>query len=174
MGAEAAGGWSGGLLPITIWAGAVFAVLWLILSWLEARERRAYNLTRADIDGKGADPGFLKVDHEKRAAAIEAGKVFDEKIAARDAGEAASPMVEKAKAALPWMQTLTVAFGIVSIALAGLSAFARVETLDATVRQLTSVEAFVAIIQQYWVGFLIVIATILVQIFKFYQSQKSS
>jgi len=148
--------WVVQLLPIVLWAAIAAGALWLVLRILDYANRRAYNLTMADRGGKGADPGFLSVDHDKRAAAQTAGDAFDAKIAARDAAEAAGdapPPATSAKTSISKLVTL--ALGAVTAISVVVGAVGRIEVYDDAVRRLTSWERLSEIVATHWVGFVV-------------------
>ena len=71
----------------------LFAV-WLVLSLIAWWRRRAYNLTVASTAArnKQARPGFLKVDHEAREAAIRRGEAHADLLDQREADEMAAAL----------------------------------------------------------------------------------
>lgn len=167
MQADVAPEWVALLLPIVLWAALAAGVAWLVLAALDYYNRRAHNLTMSDRGGSGGRaPDFLTVDHEKREAARRAGEVFDEKIAARDAAEAAAAAGEPARSpAMGWARIATVFFAVVTVITVAIGAIGRIETFDEGVRRLSSWERFSEIVSIYWLGFLVVAAMVAVQIF---------
>lgn len=156
-------GWVESALPILLGVAVVLGVIWLGLALLDRLNRRAYNLTVADRTGNGGrQPDFLKVDEEKRAAAIEAGKAFDEKVARSEA--AAAPGRNAAQAYAGWGAGL---FAFLTLATAIIGAFARVEYYDTAVRQISNFERLGQIIETYWLGFIVVLLLIAIQIYQF-------
>lgn len=158
-------------LPVFLWAAAAVGAIWLVLTILDYLNRRAYNLTVSDRGGDpGETPGFLKVDHEKRAAAQRAGEAFDEKIKARDAAEAAAADAATsggaARQALSLARLGTIALAIISVATAAIGAIGRIEYYDEAARRLTSWERLTEIISTYWLGFVVVAALLAIQIYQ--------
>lgn len=157
-------GWVESALPILLGAAVVLGLVWLGLALLDYFNRRAYNLTVADRTGNGGrQPDFLGVDHEKRAAAMEAGKAFDEKVA-REEEAAASGGKSAARDYAGWGASI---FAFLTLATAVIGAFARVEYYDTAVRQFSNFERLGQIIQTYWLGFIVVLLLIAIQIYTF-------
>ena len=166
--------WVVAYLPIMLWAAIAVGAVWLVLTVLDYMNRRAYNLTMSDRGGSpGAEPGFLKVDQEKRDAVIAAGEKFDEKIAAQEAARAAAqaPVPSRATHVAGWGAGV---FGVLTLLTAVIGAFGRVEFYDTAARQLTNFERLGQIIGTYWLGFVIVLILIAIQIWQFALTMKKS
>lgn len=166
--------WVTAYLPILLWTAIVIGAVWLVLAFFDYRNRQAYNLTMSDRGGaSGEDPGFLKVDKEKRDAAIAAGEAFDRKVAAKEAARAAAeaPSTSTATGVAGWGAGI---FAFLTMITAVIGAFGRVEYYDSAARQLTNVERLGEIIGTYWLGFIIVLILIAIQIWQFATSMKKS
>ena len=139
------------------------ALLWLIFWYLNYKRRRALNLTVAESARQdGVQPDFLKVDHDKRDAALRAGETFDAKIAARDAPQEPAPVVDKCRGAA---KIVTILLALVTMLTGIVGALMRVEIYDEAVRRLGVWENMVAIITQYPLGFAIAVGIIAVTAF---------
>ena len=80
-----------GWLEPLLWVTVAIVAVWLLSSIFIHLRRRATNLTstqEAKI-AKGAAPDFLSVDHKAREAAMQRGEVYEKKLEAREAAEAA-------------------------------------------------------------------------------------
>ncbi|MEM1419884.1 MAG: hypothetical protein AAGF51_04595 [Pseudomonadota bacterium] len=158
--------WVQQLFPWMIWGAVIVGLIWLVLLTLDYLNRRAYNLTMADRGGSGGDPGFLKVDKDKRDAAIAAGEDFDKKIEARDAAERA-PTPSAAAQYLPIAKVVTAVFALLTMVTAVLGSVGRIEYYDEAVRRLSSWERFSEIVSNYWLGFVVVLLLIAIQVYQF-------
>ncbi len=146
------------LLPVVMWLCIGLAALWIVLSLYARWQRRAYNLTHAEKGGTGAQPEFLKVDHEKRRAALERGKPVAE------SAEAPPPRTRYSRIA-GYAATL---FAVLTLLVAVLKAVTSLddytEMASEAASLVTDTDAMATVLRDYWPGLLIALAVILVQV----------
>lgn len=124
-------------------------ILWLVLKVIGFFYRRSYNLTPvATAPSKDVRPDFVKVDHAAQDAMLERG---------RTPGTAEPGGLARA---LSLANAGVVASGLVSFVSAAFLAFGRIEELDATWRDLSTRDRFVAIVESHPIGFAIALAMI--------------
>ena len=156
------------LLPLVMWLCIGLAALWLILSLYARWQRRTYNLTYAEKGGKGAEPDFLKVDHEKRKAALERGTRREE------VAVAAPPRTRYSRIA-GYAATL---FAVLTLLVAVLKAVTSLDEYTAMASEaaslVTDTDAMGAVLRDYWPGLLIAVAVILVQVGKLVTTLKKT
>jgi hypothetical protein len=135
------------------------SILWIVLEVIGFAYRRSYNLTPVATTGsKDIKPDFLKVDRAAQERLLERG---------RDFGRPAEPVARKA-ARLGSLGMI--ASGLVTLVSAAFLAFGRVEEFDATWRNLSAKDRFVAIVQSHPVGFTIALAMTVAAIIRFSMS----
>lgn len=146
------------LLPVVIWFCVGLAGLWLLLSLYARWQRRTYELTRAESGGTAKQPDFLKVDHEKRRAALERGKpvgTIDE----------ATPTTSRLARLAGYSATL---FAVLTLIVAVLKAITSLDEYTQMASEaaslVTDTDAMATVLRDYWPGLLIAIAVILVQV----------
>ncbi len=91
--------------------------VWLVSEGIRAAHRRAYNLTKAETvaGAEALQPGFTKVDHAARKAALERGDAY---AAAREAANA--DPVKAGKALAPWGKLARMASQVVAASIVAL------------------------------------------------------
>lgn len=151
--------WLATAMPILLWGSIIAALLWALLSFIDWRHRKAYNLTVAERSGGSAKkPSFLSVDHEKRRAAMAGGQDFDAAIAARAAAEApVSPAGEGAA----WARLAAIIGATLSLITSIVGALMRVEWMQANLERIGAWDRFVAIVSQNKLGFILATMMIL-------------
>jgi hypothetical protein len=124
-------------------------VLWAVLKAIDFAYRRSYNLTPVATAGsKDIRPDFLKIDRGAQKQVLDRGRDFD---------RPAAPRLEKTV----WVANAgMVASGLVTFVSAAFLAVGRIEELDATWRNLSAKDRFVAIVESHPVGFAIAFAMI--------------
>jgi len=139
---------------VSSWVGALYviliiaALLWLVMMAARYFHRRAYNLSPVESAGKGKTrPDFLSVDHEARGAQMAGGRAV----------EAPAQTPERYSRALGLARITATAMAFVSFLSAVLFSIMRIEAFEAAWQRVTAWERFVAIVQEYPVGFAIAV-----------------
>ncbi len=131
-------------------------VLWVVLKVIGFAYRRSYNLTPvATAASKDIRPDFLEVDHDKQKRLVDRGREFGRPAAA---GVTTAARVTRYG---------VLASGLVTFVSAAFLAAGRIEELDATWRNLSAKDRFVAIVQSHPVGFTIALAMIVAALVRF-------
>jgi hypothetical protein len=143
------------VLDLVTWGLIVFGAIWLVTAIIGAMHRRAYNLTHAESGrSKNIQPDFLKVDKEKREAAIDRGEQFDRKLAKPAApGNAVG-------SALTLSRIAASASALIGLLFTAVTTMQRVGSTDQTIRELGSWETLKAIVSEHQVGAILCIAVI--------------
>jgi hypothetical protein len=124
-------------------------ILWVVLKAIGFAYRRSYNLTPVATAGsKDIRPDFLKVDRAAHEQMLDRG---------RDFGRPAAPPLEKAARLT---SAGMIASGLITFVSAAFLAFGRIEEFDATWRNLSAKDKFVAIVESHPIGFAIALAMI--------------
>lgn len=149
---------AGSFLPLLLWLCVGFAALWLVLSLFDRWRRRKYNLTYAESGGTASEPDFLKVDHEKRRAALERGKP-------------AAPVAVAAPAPTRYGRLAGYAatlFAVFALVVAVLKAMTSLDEYTAMANEaaklVTDTDAMSAVLRDYWPGLIVAVLVILVQV----------
>jgi len=157
------------LLPLVMWICVGFAGAWLVLSLYARWQSRTYNLTRAETGGAGADADFLKVDHDKRKAALERGRPADQ------APAVAAPAGSRYSRLAGYAATL---FAALTLGVAVLKAMTSLDEYTAMASEAASIvtdtDAMGAVLRDYWPGLLIAVAVILAQVGRFVTTLKKT
>ncbi len=157
--ALAPSGTADAILQVLTWVLVALAAVWLITTVIRYFYRRAYNLTHAE-SGKSRDikPDFLKVDKDKRQAALDRGAAYDARLAAREtesAGKAAT--VEKA---WYWSRIAATSAAILTLVATVLYTLDSVETIEKGLKQFSSWDRFAQLVSQHKVAAAVAIAVI--------------
>ncbi len=159
---------------ILFWATTaliVFAILWLLLWIYKTLRAKSLNLTDMQkVDQTDVQPDFLKVDHEKRQAALNGGEAFDRYVAERDA----PPADKAAHKCCLLAKALTITLAIASLATGIVGALMRVEAYDEAVKKYSAWDNLTALISKYPVGFTVAVAVICIVGFNFYRSLRTA
>jgi hypothetical protein len=135
--------WLGPLLGVLM----AVVVLWAVLAILSYLKRRAYGLSPVETGGRrDIKPDFLKVDHAARQAQVKRG----ERLAAE--GAAGEPAAQYAKA-LSITRIAGIFLAISTFVTAAVFAVMRIEIIEAAWQKYSVWERFVAIVEEYPVGF---------------------
>jgi len=152
------------LIPLLI----VCCVIWIGFTILDGMRNRAFNLTTSEtVGGSSSDrPDFLKVDHEKREAALRGGEAFDAHVQKRDASsEAVSSSARTGIAG-----KCTVLLAILSLVTGAIGALMRVEAYDNAVRKFGIWDNVVETVSNHPVGFVVAMAVIAVAAFNVFRA----
>jgi uncharacterized membrane protein len=145
------------VLRLITWCLIVFAGLWLVTSLIGYFHRRAYNLTRAESGpSKNIQPDFLKVDKEKRQAAIDRGKAYTEVLDARSA----PPVAPAVKTVHHWSWLLASAAAVLGLGVTILGALAKIGDLQRDVERIGSWDRFSQLVSQNQAGAVVAVAVI--------------
>ena len=154
----------------------LLAAAWAILALIGWYQRRAYNLTVVDdARAQRTQADFLQVDHAAREAALARGDAYIEQ-RTRDTvgGEApAAPLEPGAKAAAPGgvgrmsqvARIGAVLFAMVNVVVVGAGALMRAESTHQFFAQLSHWERWKVLLGNYWIGFVVAVLVILLQLF---------
>jgi hypothetical protein len=122
--------------------------VWIVLKVIGFALRRSYNLTpAATAHSKNVRPDFLKVDHAAQEQMVERARAFGQPAAVATTATVAS-----------WGVVLS---GLITFMSAAFLSLGRIEELDATWRNLSAKDRFVAIVQSHPYGFGIAVAMML-------------
>ncbi len=150
-------GTASSLLQALSWILIALAALWLISAVISFFYRRAYNLTHAE-SGRSKDikPDFLKVDKNKRQAALDRGSAYD---AVLDARETAGPArnVEKVRF---WSR---IAAGLVAILALGttiVTTFMNVDAIQEGINKFSSWDRFSQLVGEHKTAAVVAIVVI--------------
>jgi hypothetical protein len=146
------------ILDVLTWVLAIAGIIWLVTSVINARHRRAYNLTYAESGAsKKIKPDFLKVDTAKREAAIARGERYDEELARREReAQKPGPVAEVGR----WSHLAASAAALVGVAFTALSTFQRIGPTDETLKGLGRWETFEKLVSDHKAGAVFCVAVI--------------
>ncbi len=154
------------------WAVVLLTLVWALAWAFDHWKRKRYNLTSAgQAEPRGRQPDFLRIDREKRAAQIARGEAYrraHEGQSEDDTGGDEEAVQEPSPS--PWLRILRIV--VVVAALANVvsvtaGALLRIESTHAFFMSLTDLERWVALVREYWIGFLVAVGVILGQLYRF-------
>jgi len=147
-----------GVVPALI----LSALAWIALSVFDLMRKRALNLTTAETVSQNTNqPGFLKLDAEKRDAALKAGEAFDDYVVNRDTQSAVTEPT-KAKGIAG---KCTVFLALLSLLTGAIGALMRVEAYDNAIKKFGVWDNVVETVSNHTVGFVVAMAVIAVAVF---------
>lgn len=148
------------------------AAIWLALWLYQSMRQKSLNLTTSEVvREQGVEPGFLKVDQEKRDAALKAGETFDRHVEDRDAPPPADDGVAKYKG---YARLLTIFLALVSLVTGTIGALMRIEAYDSAVERFGVWDNAMKIISEHPVGFAVAIGVIGIVAFNFVRSLRAN
>ncbi len=138
-------------------------ILWLLLSAFAYLRDRAYRITRAESTrAKAVSLDFTRVDSEAREAAMQRGKRFDEALADRqpDHQDTAGKAFNITNIAIFFVSLITLISGV-------LGAVMRIGPTQRFFESLDAWDRYVAILQEYKIGFAVAFLIIVAQLARF-------
>jgi len=146
-------------------------VTWLVLALFGHFNRRAYNLTVAESTGRPRTPTFL--DNHGRQAELRAKAVeFDQRSVEQGIQDVQMPGTASQLMMLctRWVRWLTLVASLVSFVVASYGAVASIELYDSIGHQLTNMDRFTNIIKAHWLGAIVAIVVIVIELVRFCSS----
>jgi uncharacterized membrane protein len=151
---------------ILLWCVVGFAALWLVTSVLGYFHRRTYNLTYADsAGGQPITPDFLKVDKEKRKAALERGAAYDTTLGKREASA-----VEKV---CFWSRLGATAAALLALGATVIGTVSKIDSIQKGVEDIGSWDKFAALISQNKLGATVAVVVIVFNVGVFVHKQRA-
>jgi hypothetical protein len=158
-------------LRILSWCIIGFGALWLVTSVIGYFHRRAYNLTHAEAGrSKNIKPDFLKVDKDKRDAALEKGKAYDEVLAAR---EVPASVATVAKVGL-WSRLGAIATATLAVVAAIFGTVTKVDSIQSGINSMSSWDRLGHFVGQNKAGTVVAIVVIGANIVVYVNALKKS
>jgi hypothetical protein len=158
------------MVPLGYAIVALFAA-WLVLGIVRLLHRRAYNLTKAETArGKPAEPGFLKVDHEARQAALDRGDAYVRPADRVAEAEASGKRKGSAWAFLCRLGVVIVAlahFGVVVVSMADAT-----HNAEKVVQDISATDRLEAIVSRYWLGLTLGVIVLTAEVVRFVVSRR--
>jgi len=139
-------------------------LLWLSLSAFTYLRDRAYRITRAESTrAKGVSLDFTRVDSEAREAAIQRGKRFDEALVDHpsDHRSTTARAFNLTNIAMIFVSLVTLISGV-------LGAVMRIGPTQRFFESLNAWDRYVAILQEYKIGFAVAFLVIIAQLVRFF------
>lgn len=157
------------LFNITMVAVAIWLAITVFVWW----RRSASNLTPVNAADKNrkAQPDFLSVDHKARAEAVQRGETFDREIERREREEArAAAQTQRPRTTVSQQLARFVSFFMSLFTLATMifGAIFQVSRMGSMMREYSTAERIVAVVQDHPISFTVAGAVILFQVYRFF------
>lgn len=155
-------------------ATLVVAAIWLVLSGFVLWRRKASNLTPVSAAGKSksAQPDFLKVDSKAREAAIARGESFDKELARRERREASRAASSPATLSQRIAGAITFLMSLFTLATMIYGAIFQVSRMGSMMKEYSSFERIVLVIQRHPIAFSVAVFVILFHIYRYFAQRK--
>lgn len=159
------------MIGLALNAAAIFAVIWVVISLFVYWRRRSSNLTPVEAARrrKSAQPDFLSVDHEKRAAALDRADAFESELQRREAEEVKTE--EKANKPLSIFgliaRVLSLLVSVFSLGTVITGTTWQVSRMSNMIKEYSTVERITAVVTTYPVSSCIAAIVILFHVYQF-------